>query len=518
MAVIKNLGPVDIIWLTRRWQMSYHEPTVGLLVHDRREQRRVPYVQFTQTPTKSRQSILQRFSMRKFASATIGSLLLLSSVAPALQAGTITVTEPTIGGPNGCDLVEAIHAANNDEDNDCTGTDNDPNINDADTILFATSPDTINLTTAIPSINVDHGDNGLPVITSDITINGSPGDITITRNSEDAFRILEVDGLGSSGGKLTLNKVTIHNGRASGTVYGSAASGGGLFIQNSAALTVTNSTIVSNTAKFRGGGIYAHSSSLLAMNSTVISNTALSGGGISAVISNTVIVNSSTIAANISNFNGGGIEAAISSPVIVTNNSTITANTAPRGGGIFAGMYSTVTVDSSAVVSNTAYYGGGILMFSSPVVVTNNSVIVSNNGHGIFTFFGSVTVANSSLLVNSYGALYNHIQNESPISIENSCIVGNSANAIHNGNIAITVTAQSNWWGASDGPGGALGGSGDGVSDHVDGSNFLTEPILDCPTRSSVDTVAPDEDDTPTALDEQDEPFGERIFLPVISR
>ena len=87
----------------------------------------------------------RRFSKRKVTSAAIGSLMLLSSMAPTLHAGTITVTEPTIGGSAGCDLVEAIEAANNDSTGpgaDCaTGS-------GADTILFSTSPNTINLLTS----------------------------------------------------------------------------------------------------------------------------------------------------------------------------------------------------------------------------------------------------------------------------------------------------------------------------------------------------------------------------------
>ncbi|MGV9246998.1 hypothetical protein [Streptomyces sp. NPDC003710] len=66
---------------------------------------------------------------------------------------------------------------------------------------------TYTLTDAVPP----NDDNGLPVITNNVTINGC-GD-TITRAATAAnFRFFEIDG---PNGNLTLNSLTLSNGHAS---------------------------------------------------------------------------------------------------------------------------------------------------------------------------------------------------------------------------------------------------------------------------------------------------------------
>ena len=551
---LQKFSTETLAWPMWNWQIFYHNwrtSTVGLLAHDENGQRLVPHLQLASESVKPRQGTLQRFSKQQLASVAVGSLLLFTSVAPALQAGTITVTEPTIGGPNGCDLMEAIHAANNEQDNDCIGTDNDPSINDADTILFATSPGTISLTRSVSSINTPFHDNGLPVIISDIAINGSPGGITLTRASQDVFRILEVDGLGDRRGKLNLNHINIHNGAVNSppiippSPYFTPMRydyGGGLFIKDSAVVTITNCTIASNRAP-GGGGIYVGDSSLLTVNnSTITLNKGIrssrggvssgDGGGIFAH-SSQVMVNSSTIDFNTTGRygDGGGIYLNNSSQLTI-NQSAISFNKAGdfsghgNGGGIYATDSSIVKIESSLIISNEANgaftTGGGLHVSDFSPAMINNSNITSNTayfGGGIAISASSVTVTNSSLLTNTAmmgSTLYN--RSIYPILIENSCIVGNSNHAIHNHSKAMTITAQANWWGSSDGPSGVFSGSGDGVGSRVDTSNFLTEPILGCPAASPANTVAPDEDNVPTALDEHDEPFEGRIFLPVISR
>jgi len=156
---------------------------------------------------------IQHFLWAILLTATVG--LALPTIA---QAATITVTTSTIGGA-GCDLADAINAANSDTAiGGCTAGSGD------DTITFSTTPDTITLTAVGP--NIGNGNNGLPVIISTLTIDGGTGGITITRDSAaPAFRILEVNGAGGNEGKLTLNQVTIHNGLTSGSGFGSDANG-----------------------------------------------------------------------------------------------------------------------------------------------------------------------------------------------------------------------------------------------------------------------------------------------------
>jgi hypothetical protein len=89
----------------------------------------------------------------------------------------------------------------------------------------------------------DNAFNGLPVITTDITINGSGA--TITRaSSAPSFRILAV----SSAGILTLNRLTISGGLADADCPNPFPTicGGG--IASRGTLTVNTSRLIDNTA------------------------------------------------------------------------------------------------------------------------------------------------------------------------------------------------------------------------------------------------------------------------------
>ncbi len=147
--------------------------------------------------------------------------------------------------------MEAINAANGVGPSDvCTPGSSGANIIDA--------PGTFVLTAIDNNMPVLFGGpNGLPVITSAITIRNA----TITRASGSPhFRILQV----AAGGNLTLNSVTIGGGRTTCSAVscnGGFALGGGIL--TSGTLTLTNSKVRDNTASCslsstcaaRGGGI-----------------------------------------------------------------------------------------------------------------------------------------------------------------------------------------------------------------------------------------------------------------------
>jgi hypothetical protein len=60
-----------------------------------------------------------------------------------------------------------------------------------------------------------------------------------------------------------------------------------------------------------------------------------------------------------------------------------------------------------------------------------------------------------------------------PLTINQSNIYSNTGFGVNNLDSSQTINAQNNWWGDPDGP---EGDSGDGVSDNVDFSNWLTSP------------------------------------------
>jgi len=285
-----------------------------------------------------------RGQLAKRLAITVIVLALHLFTIPVLYAQINVTTAAISSGDGNCDLVDAITTANTGNGVDtCTGV----NAGGANTITFDNSLTTITLN-AINNSTAGKGANGLPVIISNITIDGGTGGITITRDSSaPAFRILEIQG--SSGGQLTLDNMTIHNGKTSGPFTNNAtnaddAKGGGIYLADFAALTLLRgSAILSNTANHNGGGVFADNNSPITIDSsTVQDNVSIRGGGIYANLGSTVTIDNSKILSNTAlTIHGGGLYAN-KSDVIVRNSSVFQNNRADDGGG---GLF--VQVDSS---------------------------------------------------------------------------------------------------------------------------------------------------------------------------
>lgn len=192
------------------------------------------------------------------------------------------------------------------------------------------------------TISVPHGGlaNGLPVITTAITFEGTNTTIRRAPGALLPFRILEV----ASTGNLTVKAVTLTGGRAP-----LLANGGGIL--NHGALTLTGSTLSNNTAGASGGGIYNNgtttfTSSFITGNSTGLLG---SGGGIynnngTVTCTSTPIRNNSAVLQGGGIFTVGGIVTLTSSPV-TANQSLVIPGGIYRSGG-------TMTITTSAVTAN----------------------------------------------------------------------------------------------------------------------------------------------------------------------
>ena len=180
--------------------------------------------------------------------------------------------------------------------------------------------DTLNLgagsTHTLTAVNNDaYGDNGLPVVSSPITIEGNGS--TITRDSgAPAFRIFTIN----SAGNLTLNETTV-----SGGVAGDI-----------------------------GGGVFNYAGTATLTHSTVSGNSAGYGGGVVNVDGTTTLTNS-TVSGNRADTRGGGV--LNNYGFIVIEHSTLTGNTAPanEGGGvaIYGGSGTLTRVRASLIAANT---------------------------------------------------------------------------------------------------------------------------------------------------------------------
>ena len=206
----------------------------------------------------------------------------------------------------------------------------------------ATGPHTITLTS---------GELG---ISKNLTILG-PGQSVLTISGNQASRVFNV----SNGAVVTLDSLTIANGKVT------SGNGGGIL--NNGTLTLTNSTLSNNNSSVGstnlGGGIF-NSGALTITNSTLSGNSA-SGG--------------------INNNFGGGIFNFLGSTLTITN-STLSANSVSggsfnEGGGIY--NRGTLTITSTTLSGNSASGGS------------------DNEGGGIYNQNGAVTLTNSTVAGNS---------------------------------------------------------------------------------------------------------------------
>jgi LPXTG-site transpeptidase (sortase) family protein len=289
----------------------------------------------------------------------------------------------------------------------------------------------------------------LPDITSNITITGNGATKTIIRanvlENVATYGVFHV----VSGGSLTLDKLTVKNGKTAGggggvavdsgatlTVTNSTISnniagtvGGG--IANYGTLTVTNSTFSGNSTPFDGGGIL-NAGTLTVTNSTFSGNTAAEGGGIYNY-SGTVMVTNSTFSGNTANTNGGGIYNYVNNTVTVTD-SMLSGNTANTdGGGIYNNTNGLLTVTNSTLSNNIATNGSGGGIKSFGVIAVSNSTFSGNTstwGGGIYYQGASGVVTNSTFFNNKATALSGGgINNETILTVGNSTFSGNSSSS-----------------------------------------------------------------------------------------
>jgi hypothetical protein len=282
-------------------------------------------------------------------------LLLMMGTVWQVWAATITV-----GG--GCTLVDAIEAANTDVGvGGCTAGD------DADTIELT---EDVTLTT----INNDtFGNNGLPVITSNIDIDGnhhaiqrdpalfadgSPDDPC--SGSGEKFRLFLVDA-SSTFGNLFLREITLRNGCAAGPDFNSQ-SGGAILVNVDAAIGFIQVSVLNNAALANGGGAFT-------VGSFAMSN--------------------STIAYNRAGNAGGGI--LVGGPVTNIDNSTISHNAAATAGGGMMVDGGVLSLSYVTVAENTAgTAGGGIADFNAGTITVRNSILINATG-------GNCSITNSTI-------------------------------------------------------------------------------------------------------------------------
>jgi hypothetical protein len=188
-----------------------------------------------------------------------------------------------------------------------------------------------NSTQTLTSPNNNHpyyGPSGLPVVRSNITIDGNGS--TIRRVSTlEQFRILAV----ADNGNLTLQETTVSGGDAETGLIGDV--GGGI-LNYHGRLNTTAATISRNDATL-GGGIHNEQGRLTVTASTISGNSAThGGGGISNESGTFMVVTNSTVSDNTATFGGGMFNSGNSSLILIRT--LVSGNTASSAAEIEGGV------------------------------------------------------------------------------------------------------------------------------------------------------------------------------------
>ncbi|QDT00006.1 beta strand repeat-containing protein [Adhaeretor mobilis] len=231
-----------------------------------------------------------------------------------------------------------------------------------------------------------------------------------------------------SGGTLDVQNGSTLGGDTEAERNKAMDSGGAIFAQSGAVVTIDASTVSGNIADASGGGIFMISGTLNIQNGSTLGgdteaerNKAMdSGGAIFAQSGAVVTIDASTVSGNIADASGGGIFM-ISGTLNIQNGSTLGGDTEAErnkamddGGAIFAQSGAVVTIDASTVSGNIADTdGGGIVMISGTLNIQNGSTL------------GGDTALEANHAVGNGGAIF--AQGGSVVTIDASTVSGNIA-------------------------------------------------------------------------------------------
>ena len=315
----------------------------------------------------------ERSSKRPWAAALGFALMSVLPVDP-LAPAVITVE-------GDCSLVEAIRAANDDApEGGCPA---------------GSGPDTLVLTADVTLLAVEEvffGGNGLPTVTSEITIDGRNHEIERLPDALEEFRIVAIDA--DPDARLTLDRVTVTGGHAE--------QGGGAFLLLGGVLTLRNSTVTFNHAGQVGGAIWAPGGSLYSYRTVFSSNNARTPSGVLG--------------------NGGALHLAGYTRLEET---TLSYNAA---GGLLS---------SPDYAFGGAVYNGGETVISNSTLSGNSAVgSQAEGGSAIFNLsLGSLTLINTTVSGNggesSAGAVHNGCGG-AVASLEHVTLSGNDGHALVN--------------------------------------------------------------------------------------
>ncbi len=323
------------------------------------------------------------------------------------------------------------------------------------------------------------------------------GPVTLTNNTVLANTAAAIAGsakdAGYGGGisvraaPVTLNHNLIQGNTANATKSGT---GGGVYIVQSVAFTLTANNILSNTAGYvtnfpvylYGGGLRVDESRGHLADNTIAYNranrsTSFGNGGGLAIMTSTISIQGGELLQNSTSLNCEGY-----------------------GGGVYA-KDSWITFDATRLeqncASNTPYYGlgGGLAFLNTPYTLTN-ALIVKNRAYANDTSVGGVfadakspgLMANNTLAGNNGQG----IRTGSPLTLTNNIIMGHTTGVSLTTAVPISATYNDFYNNAMQQRGFTPNVTNIVINPQLDASYHLlaTSPLIDMGTRAN----APDHD------------------------
>ncbi len=278
----------------------------------------------------------------------------------ATQAATISVVTPDdpVGDNTTCTLRQSIVSMNQGSTSTptmtgCVTTGSAFHSTD-DKITFATTTFPNTGANTITLADASNNTSTLAITDANLTIDATDnGNVTIQRPTGAAYTFGILYDSAAAGGSLTLNHLTVSNGRVTSSVCNSRQAGGGICIL-AANLNLSSSTLSGNSASL--GGAITSFGSVTLTNSTLSGNSAFFGGGIYIYAgAGSVTLTNSTLSGNSAAIKGGGLYSRSGGVTLI--NTTLSDNSAPnnKGGGIYSN--NAITTSNSIVAGNT---GGDI--------------------------------------------------------------------------------------------------------------------------------------------------------------
>ena len=200
------------------------------------------------------------------------------------------------------------------------------------------------------------------------------------------------------------------SGDDSGAIIGgSATSGGGIYLEEGASLSMTGGSISGNEASASGAGVYVAEGASFTLGGGLISgNTAGASGGGLCVDGGSFTLSGGSICENSAASSGGGLYSTATATLLVSGGS-VSGNSATLGGGLYLDDSSSA-LTGGRVCGNSASCGGaGLYVSAGSFAMSGGSVSGNEASDGEASAFGGgIAVHDGAAFTLSGGAVFDN--------------------------------------------------------------------------------------------------------------